>query len=170
VFKIKILCFPLDTKTLCLYKEEVSVSLTKRSIRSKREEKSLPSRKGVVAIEKREHPRFNVELPLDYVRIDAKENYGGIVANASELGILVYLPEKMEIGSILKIEIFYAKGLELDSIKAIARVVWYDLPARKRWGEHRYGLQFESIDKRNFSKLQNLLKGVGKKRSPVKGK
>jgi len=138
------------------------VSPVKRSTRSKREEKGLRPRKGVVAIEKREHPRFNVELPLDYVRIDAMENYGGIVANASELGILVYLPEKMEIGSVLKIEIFYAKGLKLDSIRAIARVVWYDLPARRSWGEHRYGLQFESIDMRNFRKLQNLLKEVGK--------
>jgi c-di-GMP-binding flagellar brake protein YcgR len=138
------------------------VSPTKHSKKTAKKTKErltrLPSKKGVVAIERRAHPRFNLELPLDYVRIDAKENYGGIVANVSEVGILVYLPEKMEIGTVLKIEIFYAKGSELDSIKAIAKVAWYDLPARKRWGEHRYGLQFQSIDKRNFDKLQNLLK------------
>jgi len=121
----------------------------------------MPSKKGVVTIERRKHPRFNLELPLDYFRLEVKENYGGIVTNASELGILVYLPEKMEIGTTLSIEIFYAKGLELDSIKAIAKVVWADLAARKTWGEHRYGLQFQSIDKKNLNKLKNLFKEAG---------
>jgi len=138
------------------------MSPVKHSTTIKRKGKKPLSKKGVVAIERRKHPRFNLELPLDYFRIDDKENYGGIVANASELGILVYIPEKMEIGATLSTEIFYAKGLELDSIKAIAEVVWADLPARKTWGEHRYGLQFQSIDKQNLNKLKNLLKEVGK--------
>jgi hypothetical protein len=45
------------------------------------------------------------------------------VANASEGGLLVYLPEVMKIGDLLKIEIFYASGLELNSVKAVAKVV-----------------------------------------------
>jgi c-di-GMP-binding flagellar brake protein YcgR len=132
-------------------------------------ESNLPHKKGVVAIERRKHPRFNLELPLDYFRIEEKENYGGIVANASEFGILVYLPEKMEIGTTLRIEIFYARGVTLDTIKAVTKVVWADLPARKTWGERRYGLQFVSIDKQNLNKLKNLLKDVGKAKD-VKGK
>jgi c-di-GMP-binding flagellar brake protein YcgR len=137
------------------------MSPTKHSETIKRKGKKMPSKKGVVTIERRKHPRFNLELPLDYFRLEVKENYGGIVTNASELGILVYLPEKMEIGTTLSIEIFYAKGLELDSIKAIAKVVWADLAARKTWGEHRYGLQFQSIDKKNLNKLKNLFKEAG---------
>jgi hypothetical protein len=137
------------------------VSSVKLSKTIKRKKEKLPFKKGVVAIERRKHPRFNLELPLDYFRIENKENYGGIVANASEMGILIYLPEKMEMGTLLSTEIFYAKGLELDSIRAVAKVVWADLPARKTWGEHRYGVQFQSIDKKNLSKLKNLLKEVG---------
>jgi hypothetical protein len=129
----------------------------------------LPRKKGVVVIEQREQPRFNLELPLDYLRINEKENYGGIVANASELGVLVYLPEKMEMGTTLSTEIFYADGLKLDSIKAIAKVVWADMPARKTWGEYRYGLQFQSIDRQNLGKLKNLFKEV-KKIKNLKGK
>jgi c-di-GMP-binding flagellar brake protein YcgR len=117
---------------------------------------------GVLAIEKRKHPRFSVELPLDYVRVDGKETYGGMVANASEGGLLVYLPERIEIGVLLKIEIFYVKGLELDTIKAVAKVVWSDLAARESWGEHRYGLQFQNIEDKDFDRLMNLLKEVGK--------
>jgi c-di-GMP-binding flagellar brake protein YcgR len=120
------------------------------------------SKTGVLAVEKRKHPRFSVELPLDYSLVDGKEIYGGIVANASQGGVLVYLPEKIEIGTLLKIEIFYVKGLELDTIKAIAKVVWSDLAAIESWGEHRYGLQFQSIDEKDFGRLLNLLKEIGK--------
>jgi c-di-GMP-binding flagellar brake protein YcgR len=117
---------------------------------------------GVLAIEKRKYPRFSVELPLDYSRVDGKETFGGMVANASEGGLLVYLPERVEIGALLKIGIFYVRGLELDTIKAVCKVVWCDLAARESWGEHRYGLQFQSIDEKDFIRLMNLLKDVGK--------
>ena len=124
----------------------------------------LSSRKkvGILAIEKRKHPRYSVELPLDYIRARGRETYGGIVANASEGGLLVYLPEVMQIGDVLKIEIYYANGLELNSIKAVAKVVWYDMAAKESWGEHRYGLQFLSIEEKDLERLRNLLRGVGK--------
>ena len=117
---------------------------------------------GVLAIDKRKHPRFNVELPLDYSRISGKEIYGGIAANASEGGLLIYLPERMEIGTLLKIEILYVKGLELNTIKAVGKVVWSDLAARQTYGEHRYGLQFESIEEEDFNRLISLLRELGK--------
>jgi c-di-GMP-binding flagellar brake protein YcgR len=123
---------------------------------------SPQSKLGVLAVDRRKHPRFSVELPLDYCRTEGKETYGGIVANASEGGILVYLPERMEMGAILKIEIFYVSGLELDTIKAIAKVVWSDLAAKASWGEYRYGLQFQHIDEKDFVRLMNLLKEIGK--------
>jgi c-di-GMP-binding flagellar brake protein YcgR len=116
---------------------------------------------GVLSIEKRKYPRFSVELPLNYTRTEGKDSLGGMVANASEGGLLVYLPERIEIGGLLKIEIFYVRGLELDTIKAVAKVVWCDLAARESWGEHRYGLQFQHIDQKDFSRLTTLLKEVG---------
>jgi len=129
-------------------------------------EKTNPSisetKMGVLAVDRRKHPRFSVELPLDYSRVEGKEAYGGIVANASEGGILVYLPERMEMGAVLKIEIFYVKGLELDTIKAIGKVTWSDLAVKASWGEYRYGLQFQYIDEKDFSRLMNLLKEIGK--------
>ena len=77
-------------------------------------------------------------------------------------GVLVYLPERMEMGTVLKVEIFYVSGLELDTVKAIAKIVWADLAAKTSWGEYRYGLQFESIDEKDFTRLTNLLKEIGK--------
>lgn len=119
-------------------------------------------KKGILAIERRKYPRYVVELPFDYTRIDGKEIYGGIVFNASEGGILVYLPERIEIGALLQIEIIYMKGLELDGVKAISKVVWSDLAPRESWEEQKYGLQFQYIDEENYKRLMALLREIGK--------
>lgn len=126
--------------------------------REKKGDKSQPP-KGVLAIEKRKHPRYSIEFPLDYSVLNAKTTYNaGVAADASEGGLLVYLPERIEVGVLLRIEIFYAKGLTLETITATARVVWSDLASKLRWGEHWYGLQFQSIDDENLNKLKTLLK------------
>ena len=117
---------------------------------------------GILAIERRKYPRFVVELPLDYTRAEVADIVGGIVANASEGGLLVYLPERLTIGTILQIQIFYVKDLEFNMLKAIAKVVWCDMAARESWGEYRYGLEFLSISEQEFSKLMMLLREVGK--------
>jgi hypothetical protein len=62
----------------------------------------VPSQETVFVVERRKHPRIRVEFPLDYSHVHAKETHGGIVANACEGGLLVYLPELMEIGTLLK--------------------------------------------------------------------
>ena len=123
---------------------------------------SAAGKMGILAIERRKHPRFVVELPLDYTRTEVTDIVGGIVANASEGGLLVYLPERLEMGTVLQIQIFYVKDLEFNMLKAIAKVVWSDMAARESWGEYRYGLQFLSIDEQEFSKLMMLLREVGK--------
>ncbi len=122
---------------------------------------TLQSKMGVLAVERRKHPRFSVELPLSYSRVNDKELFGGIVANASGGGILVYLPERMEIGATLKIEIFYLKGLELGTIETIAKVVWSDLANKVSLGEHRYGLEFQYIEEKDYNRLLALLKEIG---------
>ena len=122
----------------------------------------LEARKGIFVIEKRRDPRYNVELPLDYSPINKKEDFRGTIANANEGGILVYLPERLGIGDLFKIRIFFSKDLELNTIQAIAKVVWADSAARKSAGEHRYGLQLQSFYKGDLHKFRGLLREVGK--------
>jgi c-di-GMP-binding flagellar brake protein YcgR len=119
--------------------------------------------KGILAVEKRKHPRYSVEFPLDYSLVDGKATYnGGLTMDASEGGLLVYLPERIELGAILRIEIFYAKDLSLESIRATTKVVWSDLALKQSEGDQRYGLQFQSIDEADLTKLKTLLKEVAK--------
>jgi hypothetical protein len=120
------------------------------------------SDKGTVVVERRRHPRINVELPLNYSIVEAKESHGGMVADASEGGLLVYLRERIPIGTYLKIEILFVKGLELTSIKGITKVVWLDLAARESFGEFRYGLQFQSFHEGDLDRLKTLLNEIGR--------
>ena len=112
-------------------------------------------------MERRRDPRFTLELPMDY-SIESVDRYGGVAANASKGGLLVYLPEAIVVGTPLRIEILFAKGPELNSIRAIAKVVWSDMAPREIWGEYRYGLEFQSFQEGDSKKLRRLLKQVGK--------
>ncbi len=108
--------------------------------------------------ERRKHPRLRLKLPMNYSRKELKGYYGGIVGNASEGGILVYLPEKLNSGEVLKIEVLFAKGWELKTVRGTAKIIWSDLAIRKARKVHRYGLQFQLFNKRNLQKLRILLK------------
>ena len=108
--------------------------------------------------ERRKDRRFDVDLPLDYSQADNKESYGGTVVNVSKGGSQVYLSRKLDIGTFLKIEIFYVRELELDAINAIAKVVWSDDSDKDNQGRYCYGLKFLSIAQRDLTRLVALLK------------
>ena len=110
----------------------------------------------------RKHPRIHLKLSLGYCIDDEGENYRGIVAEASEEGLLVYLREHIEVGTRLKIEIIFVKRTTLSSVKGMAEVVWSDLAARDSYGElrSRYGLQFQSVHEGEIEKLRGLLKEI----------
>ena len=113
--------------------------------------------------DRRKSPRVYFKLPVSYSRTASKDHYGGIVGNASEGGILIHLPEKLDAGEVLKIEILFAKGWELKTVRGIGKIIWSDLPIRKGGKVHRYGLQFQLFNKRNLQKLRILLKEASKK-------
>jgi hypothetical protein len=115
---------------------------------------------GTFSAERRHYPRIRAELPLGYSIVDEKKNHGGMVGDVSEGGLLVYLKERLNVGTRLKLEILFVRGLELSSIDGVARVVRSELTARGNWGEHRYGLQFESFCEGDLDKLKSMLKEV----------
>jgi c-di-GMP-binding flagellar brake protein YcgR len=133
--------------------------------RGKRGKGKSPSKEGIFIVERRKHPRFRVELPLGY-SIESVERHGGVAANASKSGLLVYLPEAIFVGSLLKIEILFAKGSELNSVSATAKVVWSDLAPDEICGQYRYGLKFESFQEEDLRKLRKLLIEVDETHSP----
>ncbi len=116
-------------------------------------------RYGTVNFEKRKHPRFSVDLPIEYDRTDVSVKQGH-ATNASEGGLLVYLPEQMEIGNHLKLKIFFTMGSELHTVKTLVEVVWTDIHLGEDWGDYRTGVRFVEISTEDLSKLKKFLKNL----------
>ena len=133
------------------------------AVRRKRQNGPM-SGEGIFIGERRRHCRFNVELPLDY-SVENNDHYAGVTANASRGGLVAYLPDPIVVGTSLNIEIIFARGFELNSIRAKARVIWSNLAANVTWGGYRYGLKFENFQGGDGQKLRALLKEVGETRS-----
>ncbi len=130
------------------------------TVRRKKGQTKPRSEEGIFIVERRKHRRFNVELPLDY-SIENKDHSGGIAANASRGGVVAYLPVALAVGTSLNIEVIFADGFELNSIRARAKVIWSNLAPKVIWGEYRYGLKFEKFQEGEARKLKALLREAG---------
>ena len=131
------------------------------AVRRKKGKEKSRSKEGIFIVERRKHPRIRVELPLDYSLVDSEETHGGLIADISEGGFLVYLPEALKLETLLRIQILFVKGVELNSIKAVAKIVWSDLATKTISEENRYGLEFQSFIEGDLQKLKTILKEVG---------
>jgi c-di-GMP-binding flagellar brake protein YcgR len=125
-----------------------------------KEKEKTESHIGIVNLERRKYPRFTVNLPIEYHRLDSSTRYTGRVLNASEGGLLLYLPEQMEMGQDLKIKLFFTSGVELNTVELLAQVVWTDIHLGKGWGDYRTGVKFIDISSENLNQLKNFLRSL----------
>jgi c-di-GMP-binding flagellar brake protein YcgR len=124
------------------------------------EEKGRRPRVGIVNLEKRKHPRFSVDLPIEYYQTNSSIRQAGRLMNASGGGLLVYFPEQMEIGQHLKMKLFFSFGSGLNFVEILTEVVWEDIRLGKDWGDYRYGVRVIDISKDDLSKLKNFLRSL----------
>jgi len=122
-------------------------------------EKETKLRYGTVNFERRKHPRVNLDLPIEYSRIDlVAKNKRAI--KAGDGGLLVYLPEKMEIGQHLRVKIFFPSDFGLNTIESMTEVVWLDIHLEKDWGDYRTGVRFVDISLENLRRLKDFLRSL----------
>jgi len=126
------------------------------------EEKKNRPRYGTVNFEKRKHPRFDVDLPIEYVRTGLVANCGEAL-NASEGGLLVYFPEEMEVGQHLSLKLFFSSGSELTTIETLVQVVWTDIHLGQDRQDYRAGLKFADISPGDLEILRNFLRSLSGK-------
>lgn len=109
--------------------------------------------------ERRKFPRLLMDLPLEYRVTNAPYAHGGIVANASEDGFLIYSIKDVPVGAKLTIVVMFPKGYELTNFEVVAEVVRKDLHWEEDWEGFAYGLKFIHILEEDREKLRQLLAG-----------
>ena len=113
-------------------------------------------RYGTVIFERRKHPRFSIDFPVEYWHIDNPGNHQGRAANVSEGGLLLYIAEEIEIGQILKVKLFFDSGPELKRVEAKVQAVWKEFRMEKE-RDYRLGVKFVDISPEALQELRNLI-------------
>jgi hypothetical protein len=115
--------------------------------------------------ERRSHPRFVIDLPLEYQDMDGSCLRGGIVVNVSEGGLLVETVREIPVGTELNVTVLFPKGFELANFKVLAKIVRKepyckeDWKGNQYWEGYQYGLEFTQILEEDRWKLNFLLGG-----------
>ena len=112
---------------------------------------------GVLNIEKRKYPRFSVDLPVEYSRLESSMGSPGRALDISESGLLIYFPERMEIGQRLSLKLFLSVGSQLNTIEILIEVTWVEIRVEPDWGEYRTGVKFVNISPEDMAKLKHFL-------------
>ncbi|OGP91384.1 MAG: hypothetical protein A2157_16295 [Deltaproteobacteria bacterium RBG_16_47_11] len=109
--------------------------------------------------DRRKSQRMMLDLPLEYRVMDVPYAHGGLVVNASELGLLVQSVKNLSIGTKLNIAVLFPKGFELANFEVLAEIIWKDLHWEEDWEGYQYGLRFLHILDNEYWKLKQLLSG-----------
>jgi len=120
-------------------------------------EQKNQSRHGTANFEKRKHPRFSVDLPVEYYRLGSLVKHVGKAMNASQGGLLLYFSEPLKIGQYLRLKLFLSSRSTLSAIETITEVAWTDIHLDEGLGEHRTGVKFFDTSPENMGKLKNFL-------------
>jgi c-di-GMP-binding flagellar brake protein YcgR len=112
---------------------------------------------GTANFEKRKHPRFSVDLSIEYSRIDSSIGHTGKALNISEGGLLLYFPEQMDIGQYIRLKLFLSLSSELNTIEVLAEVVWMNPQLGEGEKHYRSGVRFINISPEDMIKLKNFM-------------
>ncbi len=111
---------------------------------------------GIAAIEKREHPRFLLDLPIEYQKTNSTGTNSGRTRNASVGGLLAYVPEQLAKGQHLQLKLFFSSGSGLNFVQVLAEVAWSASCGGKEW-EYQSGLRFVDVSKEDIERLEMFL-------------
>ena len=109
--------------------------------------------------ERRRFPRLLLDLPLEYRVLNGPFAHGGLVVNASEVGLLIQSVKNIPVGTKLTTVVLFPKGFELASFEVLTEVVWKDLHREEDWEGYHYGLNFLKIHEGDQKILRQVLSG-----------
>jgi c-di-GMP-binding flagellar brake protein YcgR len=112
-----------------------------------------------VLAERRRKPRIPLRLPTEYFPPGCANGRLCHTINICENGVLLCLPEKRNVGELLRAEIYYYFDYHLTSLDIVGEVVW----VRKREdfeAEYQCALEFIEITPADSDNLKRFLRKI----------
>ena len=109
--------------------------------------------------DRRRHPRYLVETPMDFMTVDSEDVCTGLTANASEGGLMTFIGERVDVGTTLNLALLFRLGFSLTSMETTCEVVWREDVWKEYVDNYRYGLRFLEMESGELEKLRTLLQG-----------
>ena len=107
--------------------------------------------------EKRRHPRFHLNLPIEFRVMNAPHVLGAMIVNVSETGLLIQSPNGVPAGTRLNIAVLFSQGFELANFEVLAEVVWTKTYLHEDNQGYELGLRFIQMLEEDRQKLKHLL-------------
>lgn len=102
----------------------------------------------------RKHPRAPLNLPVEYYASSPKKPRLGHTSDLSPDGVLLNIPEKLDVGQSIKLEIFVYLDKTVETIKVNSQVVW--VAGREKDGSFRSGVKFTDLSANDRHKLEKF--------------
>jgi hypothetical protein len=118
--------------------------------------------KDLQGLERRIHPRFLLNLPVEYYPIDspiASSTAQGHTVNASQGGLMICLRESLRKGQHVNLKIYFSSDTGLFTVETKAEVMWLD-PSSGEDGIYQYGVKFMEIAPESHERLKIFLDGL----------
>jgi hypothetical protein len=91
-------------------------------------------------VERRQHPRYSVKLPIDLWQTPDVV-LGGVVTDMSEVGLGISSIHEIQISTDLGIRVYLSRGeFSFDSIEGTGRIIWRTAHREQDWKGYRYGM------------------------------
>jgi c-di-GMP-binding flagellar brake protein YcgR len=102
----------------------------------------------------RKHPRALLNLPVEYYATNPKAPRLGHTSDLSPDGVLLNIPEKLDIGQSIKLAIFVYLDKAVETIEVNSQVVW--VAGREKDGSFRSGVKFIDLSSNDRHKLEKF--------------
>ena len=106
--------------------------------------------------ERRKYPRIAVNLPIEYWPTNGSKSSPGHTVDVSIGGLLLSLPQAVDVGQKLGLSLFFDAGFHFISIETEVEVVWREMDSGNG-REHKAAVKFVDISAKDRERLKRYV-------------
>lgn len=110
--------------------------------------------KGPDPSEGRNHPRALLNLPVEYYATNPQMPRLGHTSDLSPGGVMLNIPERLDVGQLIKLAIFVYLDKTVETIEVNSQVVW--VAGAGKEGGFRSGVKFTDLSANDRHKLEKF--------------